>query len=471
VRKSVLVAVGLILGFATSASAQGDRYELGRRLKQFEAAWEAQPDKAARQRALAIVPRASTQFLSLQLGDASRTLDLSRLALATDKPIGDDALFPESLGVFPLVHVIAPGRAELILTVKPVYPVKATLPPGLVVKVTFAGRTVELKPTKFPAKLAMPLDHVAKKGTFDGQLEIAVETGKQVVKWTVGVSQIENLEPRLRALKEVKLDPKKLESLSVSERVELLTNLAGDVTQETDFPAAALLEEAETILQLQGKPYYTAERSGQFRLAVPVGPDEGLNCRLFVPKGLTPKKPVPIVIALHGAGGSENLFFEGYGGGHIVKECEKRGWLLVAPRCGLAFLGGPPAIPALVQKLAERYPIDANRVFLVGHSMGAGQAVELVQKDPGNYAGLATLGGVGRIRKPEVFAKLPTFIGVGTKDFALVGSRSLYATLVESNAKNVIFKEYPDLEHLLIVREALPEVFAMFDKLAKTTTP
>ena len=34
---------------------------------------------------------------------------------------------------------------------------------------------------------------------------------------------------------------------------------------------------------------------------------------------------MPVVVALHGAGGSENLFFEGYGAGHIVTECRKRG--------------------------------------------------------------------------------------------------------------------------------------------------
>ncbi len=470
-RKSAVIAVAILLGCAASASAQADRYELGRRLKLFEAAWEVQPDKAARQRALAIVPRASTQFLSLQLGEAARTLDQSRTALATDKPISNDALYAESLAVVPAVRVIAPGRAELVLTIRAVYPVKAALPPGLVVKVTFAGRTVELQPTKLPAKVSLPLDHVAKKGSFDGSLEIAVATGKQVVKWSVGVSQIENFDDRLKALKAAKLDPKTLEAPSLGERVALLASLFDDVPQETDFPTAALLAEAEAIVQLDGKPYYTSERSGQFRIAVTIGPESGLNCRIFVPKGLMPKKPVPIVIALHGAGGSENLFFEGYGGGHIVKECEKRGWFLVSPRSGLGFLVGPPDVPAMLRKLGERYPIDLKRVFLVGHSMGAGNAVELVQKNPGTYAGLASLGGAGRVRKPEAFAALPTFIGVGTKDFALIGSRSLYESLIAARAKNVIAKEYPDLEHLLIVREALPDVFAMFDTVAKTTNP
>lgn len=37
--------------------------------------------------------------------------------------------------------------------------------------------------------------------------------------------------------------------------------------------------------------------------------------RILVPRGLDINKPVPIVFALHGAGGTENLFFDGYGNG------------------------------------------------------------------------------------------------------------------------------------------------------------
>ena len=458
------IACFLVVLVAGTASAQADRYELGRRLKQFEAAWEAQPDPAARKRALAIVPAASMQFLSFQLGDAARTLDSARLALLSDEPITDERLFLESLAVTPETRVVASGRKELILTLKSVYPVKAPVAEGLTVRISFAGKIVELKPEKLPAKLTLPLDHLAAKKSFDGPIEVSIERGKQALKWTVDLSLIEHFESRLTALKMGKLETPTLESASVAERYELLSGLINGVPQETDLPAASLLDEAELIANSGlNKPFYTANRDGQFRLAVPTSAKDRTACRLFVPKGLDPKKPVPLVVALHGAGGSENLFFEGYGGGHIVKECEERGWLLVSPRSVL--LGGSPPVPAIVAKLAERYPIDLKRVFLVGHSMGAGQAVELVQQSPGAYAGLAVLGGAGRIRKPEAFATLPTFIGVGTQDFALNGSRSLAKALTQANAKGMTAKEYPDLEHLIIVREALPDAFSMFDRV------
>jgi predicted peptidase len=199
-------------------------------------------------------------------------------------------------------------------------------------------------------------------------------------------------------------------------------------------------------------------------LSVPTGVDRRTPCRLLIPKGLDPKKPVPLVVALHGAGGSENLYFEGYGNGRIVQECEKRGWLLVSPRSGL--LGGAPPVAEIVKVLAERYPIDPKRVFLVGHSMGAAQAVDLVQRHPGMFAAAACLGGGGRVRKVEAFADVPVYVGVGSRDFALRGAKALHKSLTDGGAKRATFQEYPDLEHLVIVREALPDVFAVFDRVA-----
>ena len=85
---------------------------------------------------------------------------------------------------------------------------------------------------------------------------------------------------------------------------------------------------------LDGQPFFTAARHGQFWLSVPNSTHGAVPCRNFVPKGLAKDKPVPIVVALHGHGGDENSFFEQYGAGRVVAECEKRGWVLIAPARG-----------------------------------------------------------------------------------------------------------------------------------------
>ena len=212
------------------------------------------------------------------------------------------------------------------------------------------------------------------------------------------------------------------------------------------------------------KPYFVPEAEGwaKTHVSFPTGVRKHTTVtRVDIPRAASLKKPVPVVIALHGAGGSENLFVEGYGSGRVVDECRSRGWILIAPRApGLAAIA---PVTQLVDQLATRFPVDKSKVFLVGHSMGAAQVVELCQKHPGDFAGAAALGGGGRVRDTKPFANLPFFIGVGDKDFALPGAKGLKKALKEGGAKKLTYKEYPDLEHMVIVREALPDVFAMFD--------
>lgn len=463
----------VLLAFATPAPAQAERYELGQRLKAFEAAWDKQSDVAARKRAVAGVGKVTSQFFSFQFGEAGRTLDEARFALETDKPAADDLKWATSL--YPDVPKRLVSGDELTVNLKAFYPVKTKRPDGLTVRFTLgAGKPVSVTADKLPVAVKVPLPPAGDERRRE-DLTLTIEVllaDKPVVKRAVLVSVIDAVETLAERLpSDAKLvKPPMLESASIVERAEVLKDLAKGTTPETDVPAAKRLAEATDMLAAvtAGKPYFTADRPGDHWVTVPTGEKDTTVCRLFVPKGLDAKTPVPLVVALHGAGGSENLFFEGYGAGHVVKLCEKRGWLLVSPRAGLAFgLGGSVPVGEIIDKLAERYPIDPKRVYVVGHSMGAAGTIDAVQKYPGKFAAAAALGGGGRVRKPEAFADLPVFVGVGEQDFARRTAKALHTALTDGKAKRVTFKEYPDVEHLLIVREALGDVFDVFDTLAK----
>ena len=54
--------------------------------------------------------------------------------------------------------------------------------------------------------------------------------------------------------------------------------------------------------------------------------------RLFIPSKYDPQKKAPLIVALHGMGGNENSFFDGYNKGSIKEEAEKRGYLIVCPK-------------------------------------------------------------------------------------------------------------------------------------------
>ncbi len=449
-----ICAILLMVGTVTPMAAQDERYELGRRLKRFEAAWEKQPDPEARTRAAKLLPDITAMFFSLRFGEAGRTLDRARWALDGNEPPAAQQWL-DSLYAIPKKFLLD-GEKQLVVTVKPFYVVKGGPPERATATLQLnEDKPVDVSLVSFPAKVTLP---VGGKAAGEVRLKfVTARDGKDVGESVQEIAVIDKLSEHLDRFRAyAKQTPATIETATLRDRVELLAELADATIPETNIPAWSLLTEGTRILE---KPrYFDAARAGQFWLSIPLDKKQTQPVRLFVPKGLDAKTPVPLVVALHGAGGSENLFFEGYGAGHIVKECEKRGWLLVAPRSSLSFGSGPP-VKDVIEQLAERYPLDRAKIFLIGHSMGAAQTVALCQDHPGLFAAAAALGGGGRVKDAKPFGKLPFLIGVGEKDFALSGARALAKALPDAR-----MKEYPNLEHLLIVREALPDVFAMWDQ-------
>ncbi len=457
-------AVVLLLAIPTTVQAQPERYELGRRLKAFEAGWEKFDEPAARDRALALLPNVTKQFFSFKLSEAGRTLDLAAFALSTDVGPSTARQYVWSLYATPETRLVDGNAKELSVTIQPFYPVKGDPPKSLELQLWFTNKNVvTVKPEKFPVTVKVPLPPLGESRGLDRRLYFLADGAKELRPTTIGISQIADVKDRLAALTKAASGWDQIETLeqaTIRDRAKLLAGLAAGDVLDTDLPAAGLLANAETMLD--GKPFFTTAKHGQFWLSVPLGGNKTVACRVYIPKGLDKSKPVPVVVALHGFGVGANTFFEAYGAGRIVKECEERRWVLIAPENGLG-LQGPP-VAKILEKLGERYPLDTKRVFLVGHSMGAMQALELAAT--GRFAGVAALGG-DRLAKPTAFAELPVFIGVGDKDtLALTGARSLNKSLTEMGAKAVTYKEYPGVEHLVTVREALPDAFALFDKVA-----
>lgn len=443
------------------------RYELGLRMKAFETRWEKVDDPAARKRAAGKMAEVHSQFLTLRFSEAARTLDLAANAFDSDELPGNAKQWTASLTASPEARVVDGSTKEITVTVRQLYPVTGEMPKNLEVQLWFNDKQITtVKPTRIPFTVKVPLPVLGEFQGLDRKLYFLVECGRIQRHFSLGISEVNDFAARLASLKKTagewaQLDT--IEKATVRDRVELLSSLTAGGIEETDIPAASLLANAEAMLD--GKPFFTTAIVGQFWMSIPLGGKKTAPVRVYIPKGLDAKKPVPIVVGLHGAGGSENLFFEGYGAGQAIAECQKRGWMFVATRSGLDFSGAPP-VAVVLDELAKRYPIDAKRTFVVGHSMGAGQVITLAQKHPGRFAAIACLGGGGSVKDGKAFATLPVFVAAGEKDFGLGYAKELHKALVAAGAKEVSFKEYPGVEHLLIVRESLPDAFEQFEKVA-----
>jgi predicted esterase len=466
-----LLPLGLLLVAGPAfAQADRDRYDLGRRAHAFEVAWdEKADDPAARKRAVPHIDKAVKHFLGLDLAAGARDLDAARRALESADMPPSAVRWADSLQILPETHVVDAAAADMLVVVKQCYKPDADAPKAAVLRLRLGtGKPVEATVDSLPATIKVPVKDVPGPPSADLKLTAeVVADGKVLSTRVVGVSRVEKFKDRLAAVQRTAADlpnpPKTIEQATFGLLVKTLGQLANKATPETDLPTSRLMAGAERLATVT-EPYYVPKRGGEFWLSVPTGKTASV-VRIRIPPKLDERKdPVPVVVALHGMGGSENVFFDGYGNGIIPRLASERGWIVIGPRVeGVVGAGPPPPVPAILDELAKRYPIDPKRVFLVGHSMGAGHAVQLAQENPGRYAAVAALGGGGRVTRPDAVKGTPFFVGCGKLDFALSGARALHKALEEAKCP-VTFKEYEDVEHLLVVREAAADVFKFFEK-------
>ena len=241
----------------------------------------------------------------------------------------------------------------------------------------------------------------------------------------------------------------------------VLRALSKGATNETDIPAARHLRELEQ-LQADGLAWLRSLAPGDYRIWLQTD-DSSVATRLMLPPGVRSlaDQRLPVVIARHGAGGSENLFFDAYGAGKIRGLCRERGFVLVAPRAGL---GGGADAGAIVDALAEFCPVDPTKVFGIGHSMGAAMVMREASADPTTFCGIALLGGGGSARPTAALQRLPVFIAPGERDFARRNAERLRDALRAKGLETLEFRAYEATEHFAIVQVALDDAFAFFDR-------
>jgi phospholipase/carboxylesterase len=111
-----------------------------------------------------------------------------------------------------------------------------------------------------------------------------------------------------------------------------------------------------------------------------LGLASGRDGALYVPKSLNPGVPAPLVVALHGAGGSATQMID-----PLVETAEGRGYLILSPESRGStwdvILGGyGPDIAFIDRALAqtfERHPVDAGKIAVAGFSDGASYALSI----------------------------------------------------------------------------------------------
>lgn len=470
VRARVWLPIMVAVSLAGLAAAETPRAELGKRLRRFERAWQG---AAPAQRAAALVPMqaAVKSFFSLRPATAAAHLDDAWLAV-----LGHGTAAPPERRAIATAVTASPLFADtscdtLTVTFTPLY----ALP----------GADAQHARLRLAIEDAGGATLASRDGTWEeairsltwttgplpaGDHRLVVEYGAgdaRLVVARLGLSRAERLGERLAAIGDSAAETAAAMSptgrATVAATATLLDNLAASRGQETDYPAARLLSFAEALLAAQDKPAraIAAEaRRGDCWVNLCDGRSE-VPVRLRAPPDTA--GPMPVLFLLHGAGGSENMFFDVYGAGRAVELGVERGWLVVAPRQG--FFGLPLGIEKMIDVLDEAFAIDRSLIFLVGHSMGAVQATKQTALHPRLVAAAAAIGGGGTAPAGEAARHVPWFVAAGAADFGRPAALAL-ADKLRAHGNRVEERVIPDVEHMVVVQAALDDLFAFLDAVA-----
>jgi poly(3-hydroxybutyrate) depolymerase len=216
--------------------------------------------------------------------------------------------------------------------------------------------------------------------------------------------------------------------------------------------------------------------------------NEIIPYRTYVPTTYTGAKAYPLIIALHGLGGTEDAFFDSYDK-KLPPLAESHGYIVAAPlgyRVDGSYgwgLGNPPADPntrrmqdfseqdvmQVLQRVRQQYKVDDSRIYLMGHSMGGIGTWKLAPKYPNIWAAIAPFSGSGAPDTLERIKGVPEFVVHGDADptVNVAGSRAMVAKL-KALGTDVTYVEVPGGLHSDVVAPNIAGAIAFFDAHRKT---
>src|SRR5262245_28911378 len=174
--------------------------------------------------------------------------------------------------------------------------------------------------------------------------------------------------------------------------------------------------------------------------------DADMPYALFVPSSYTPGKPAPLIVDLHGLNITPlmQMLFDG-----TTDFAERHGFIVVAPM-GFSLSGwwgsrsGRPSelseldAMTLLKSIRERYTVDSDRIYLMGHSMGGAGTYHLGGKYNDIWAGIAPIsaaGGIADAAAAERFRSFATLLMHGEKDSIVSVNGSRRAAMLLQGAE------------------------------------
>jgi len=192
--------------------------------------------------------------------------------------------------------------------------------------------------------------------------------------------------------------------------------------------------------------------------------------RLYIPPAYDGSRAYPLVLALHGLGGTEDsMFGQNY---RVIDEATKRGYIVAAP-LGYRVDGGygrgntrraelsEADTMEVLDRVRHSYKIDDHRIYLMGHSLGGFGTWFLGPKYPAIWAAMGPISGGGVPASLERIKDIPEIVIHGDADTVVPVQSS--RAMVEAAKKFGIEMKYIEVPGGTHGDVAGPNMSAIFD--------
>jgi poly(3-hydroxybutyrate) depolymerase len=189
---------------------------------------------------------------------------------------------------------------------------------------------------------------------------------------------------------------------------------------------------------------------------------------LYLPKGFSqhPAVKYPLLIFLHGSGesGIDINNVKKHGPPQFLDDRPDFPFIVVSPQAPYPPRGfDPEEMTVLLSQLLRRLPVDKDRVYLTGFSMGGYATYQWASVHPETFAAIAPVSGAGHPEDACNLRRVPIWAFHGAKDEAVKPeSDEAMVNAIKACGGDIKFTLYPDVGHSSDAAYADPQLYQWF---------
>jgi predicted peptidase len=202
---------------------------------------------------------------------------------------------------------------------------------------------------------------------------------------------------------------------------------------------------------------------------------EKTNYLLYLPEGYSREKRWPLILYLHGKSlrGNDVQMLKNYGLAALLEKDLSIPLIVVSPQCpgDKMWIDEEDQLLALLDHVSSSYPVDPERIYLTGHSMGARGTWFLASRHPEKFAAIVPMAdGPTDLAWAKPLKNVPVWTFHGTKDdLAPFASAQQFVEALKREGAEVKFTPLPERDHFILDTYENKEIYDWLLQHKRTT--